>query len=94
MSEPEAGTDSAPSAASALFDLRTVIAALFLVYGVVLTVMGFVSNSPEQLAKAGGIDINLWAGLVMIVVGGIFVAWALLRPLQPPEVASDADDEG
>jgi quinol-cytochrome oxidoreductase complex cytochrome b subunit len=84
MSDTEAGTDAVPSKASALFDLRTVIAALFLVYGVVLTVMGFVSDSPEELAKAGGIDINLWSGIAMIVVGAIFVAWALLRPLQPP----------
>lgn len=79
-----AGNEAPPSASSALFDLRTVIAILFLVYGVVLTVMGFVSDSPEELAKAGGIDINLWAGIVMIVIGAGFVAWALLRPLKPP----------
>ncbi len=85
MSEKDAaGTEAVQSASSALFDLRTVIAILFLVYGAVLTVMGFVSDSPEELAKAGGIDINLWAGIVMIVIGAAFVAWALLRPLKPP----------
>ena len=85
MSDKETvGTEDAPSASSALFDLRTVIAILFLVYGVVLTVMGFVSDSPAELAKAGGIDINLWSGIVMIVIGAAFVAWALLRPLKPP----------
>jgi len=46
--------------------------------------MGFISDSPEELAKAGGIDINLWSGIVMIVIGAAFVAWALLRPLKPP----------
>ena len=77
MSDKETvGTGDAPSASSALFDLRTVIAILFLVYGVVLTVMGFVSDSPAELAKAGGIDINLWSGIVMIVIGAAFVAWA------------------
>ena len=85
MSDKETG--AAPSASSALFDLRTVIAILFLVYGVVLTVMGFASNSPEELAKSGGIDINLWSGIVMIVIGAAFVAWALLRPLKPPAPA-------
>lgn len=76
--------EAVQSASSALFDLRTVIAILFLVYGVVLAVMGFVSDSPAELAKAGGIDINLWSGIVMIVIGAAFVAWALLRPLRPP----------
>ncbi len=71
------------SAASTLFDLRTVIAMLFIVYGVVLTIMGITSNSKEDQAKDGGININLWTGLVMIVVAGSFFAWAYLRPLHP-----------
>ena len=84
MSDKENATEAAPSASAALFDLRTVIAILFLVYGVVLTVLGLVSDSPAELAKSGGIDINLWSGIVMVVVGAAFVAWALLRPLKPP----------
>lgn len=88
MSDKEtAGTEAAPGASSTLFDLRTVIAILFLVYGAVLTVMGFTSDTPEELAKSGGIDINLWSGIVMIVIGAAFVAWALLRPLKPPTAA-------
>lgn len=88
MSDKEAaGTEAVQSASSALFDLRTVIAILFLVYGVVLTVLGLVSDTPEELAKSGGIDINLWSGVVMIVIGAGFVAWALLRPLKPPAPA-------
>ncbi|MBN9101410.1 MULTISPECIES: hypothetical protein [unclassified Pseudonocardia] len=91
MSDKEpVDTDAVRSASSALFDLRTVIAILFLVYGVVLTVMGFVSDTPAELAKSGGIDINLWSGIVMIVIGAGFVAWALLRPLKPP-VADEAE---
>ena len=35
-------------------------------------------------AKAGGIDINLWSGIVMIVVAALFALWAWLRPLVPP----------
>ena len=88
MSDKEA-VGTAPNASAALFDLRTVIAVLFLVYGAVLTVMGFVSDSPEELAKSGGIDMNLWTGLTMLVIGGLFITWALLRPLQPP-AAEDA----
>ena len=72
------------SAASQLFDLRTVIAVLFGVYGVILTVMGLFFEGEAELAKAGGIDINLWSGLGMIVAAALFVLWVRLRPLVPP----------
>lgn len=69
-----------PSAAGSLFDLRTVIAVLFGVYGVILTLLGLFGGSPEELAKSGGIDINLWTGIGMLVVAAIFVTWQRLRP--------------
>lgn len=72
-----------PSAASQLFDLRTVIAVLFGVYGIVLTVMGLFTGEAE-LAKAGGININLWSGIGMILAAAFFLVWVWLRPLVPP----------
>lgn len=73
--------DSTPSVSSAaLFDLRTVIAVLFGIYGVILTILGLLGTSPADLEKAGGIALNLWTGIGMIVVAGVFVAWLLLRP--------------
>jgi len=72
-------TDKAPRSAT-LFDLRTVIAVLFGIYGAVLTVLGLLGSSPEQLAKAGGINLNLWTGIGMLVVAGLFVLWLVLRP--------------
>jgi hypothetical protein len=86
VTEPEETHHHAisPSAASQLFDLRTVIAVLFGVYGIILTVMGLFFTDEDDLAKAGGIDINLWSGLVMIVVAALFVLWVRLRPLVPP----------
>lgn len=69
-----------PAATASLFDLRTVIAVLFGVYGVILTILGLIGSSPEQLAKAGGINLNLWTGIGMLVVAAIFTAWLLLRP--------------
>ena len=65
-------------ASSGLFDLRYLIGGLFTVYGVVLIVASFfVSN-----AKAGGIDIDLWLGLGMLILGVFFLLWARARPLQ------------
>jgi hypothetical protein len=90
VSEPEgntvdhSATETAPSAASQLFDLRSIIALLFGVYGIILLVMGLFFESPGELEKAGGININLWSGIIMIVVAALFALWAYLRPLVPP----------
>ncbi|GAA1294740.1 hypothetical protein GCM10009609_75170 [Pseudonocardia aurantiaca] len=90
MTEPEettaddGGPREAPSAASQLFDLRTIIAVLLGGYGIVLTIMGAFFVDEAQLAKAAGIDINLWTGIVMLVVAALFVLWARLRTLVPP----------
>ncbi len=73
MSEP------VKSAAAKLFDIRIMIGALFVVYGVILTIYGFVIT-PAELAKAAGININLWLGLGMIVLALMFLLWAKLNP--------------
>ena len=65
-----------------LFDLRMIIGVLFLVYGVILTITGALDGSAE-LSKAEGVRINLWTGLALLVIGGIFLAWDLARPDDP-----------
>lgn len=78
-------TSSTPtSAASKLFDLRLLIGGLFTFYGVVLTIYSFF-DSDAEIAKAANIRINLWLGLGMLVLGLLFLLWARLGPLQPPE---------
>jgi xanthine/uracil/vitamin C permease (AzgA family) len=62
------------------FDLRRIIGGLFLLYGIVLTIIGAFDSS-AQVTKAAGVRINLWAGLGMIVFAVLFIAWALWRPL-------------
>src|SRR5919107_5359255 len=71
-----------PSArrAANLFDLRRIIGGLFIVYGVLLTVLGLF-DSQEAIDKAAGVNINLWAGLGMLVFGLLMITWALTRPL-------------
>jgi predicted ABC-type sugar transport system permease subunit len=82
-SEDPAGTTDSGRAGQAanLFDLRRIIGGLFVVYGVILTVVGLVSTSDADIAKAAGVHVNLLAGIGMLVMGGLFIAWALLRPL-------------
>jgi hypothetical protein len=66
--------------AAELFDVRTVIGGLFLFYGVLIGLAGVFATDAE-VAKAQGVNINLWTGLAMLAVGGLFVLWLTLRPL-------------
>ncbi|WP_372408144.1 hypothetical protein [Streptomyces luteireticuli] len=72
------------------FDIRLVIGGLFTVYGVVVTVAG-ITASDEDLAKAQGININLWTGLGMLALGVLFLAWLRLRPAAPPRRGEEPD---
>ena len=78
-------SDAPVSGASKLFDLRVLIGGLFTLYGVVLTILGLLA-SKTALAKAAGININLWSGLGMLLLGVFFLLWWRLRPLhrEPP----------
>ena len=67
-----------------LFDIRVIIGALLALYGVILTVLGFIGASDAAAAFQVGVNINLWAGLGMLVVGIGFVVWARLRPIVVP----------
>ena len=63
-----------------LFDLRRIIGGLFVVYGTLLLVLGLFA-SDEDIDKAAGVNVNLWAGVGMLVFGLLMIAWALIRPL-------------
>lgn len=76
MTEPEAPVERT---GSTLFDLRTVIAMLFGTYGVLLTAIGFF-NTGQQLVKSGGLNLNLWTGVGMLIFTGLLVLWLRLRP--------------
>lgn len=80
-----------PPLSAILLDLRGVIGLLFVVYGVVLTILGIAGESPADLAKAGGINLNLWTGLAMLLGGIIFYAWVFTKPPMPPS-PSDVED--
>ena len=84
-----AQTTSTGRRTAGLFDIRTIIGSLLAVYGVVLTLMGLFGDTEEQ--KTGGINANLWAGLVLLLVGVGFVLWARLRPVVVP-AEKDAGD--
>ncbi len=55
------------------------IGGLFVVYGVMLTVAGF-GTSDKNRAKAAGININLWLGIGMFVLGVLFLVVVQAQP--------------
>ena len=93
-SGPDGGTSGTakPSVTEVLFDLRTVIGGLFLVYGLVCLIWGITSFTDADSQRTGGVNLNLWAGLGMLAVGAFFVAWSLRRPVLAAATADDADD--
>jgi hypothetical protein len=81
------------SRSASLFDLRLIIGALFVLYGVVLTIVG-IFDSQAELDRAAGVRINLWIGLGMLALGALFLLWMRLRPLRTegPSAAARAED--
>jgi hypothetical protein len=73
--------------AANLFDVRRLIGGLFVIYGVILVILGL-GASDASIEKSADMNVNLWSGLGMLVLGALFLAWAFMRPL------SDALDDG
>ena len=73
------------------FDVRLIITLLLGVYGLVLTVLGLFFVTDEDVHKGADVNINLWTGIAMLVVGASFALWARLRPLRVPDDESTED---
>ncbi|KAA6221401.1 hypothetical protein CP973_04925 [Streptomyces albofaciens JCM 4342] len=80
--------------AARLFDIRLIIGGLFTLYGVIVMIAGFTASDAD-LKKAEDININLWTGVGMLLLGLFFLAWIKLRPIAPPtaeEIAALQED--
>ena len=78
--------------AGASLDLRYPIGGLFVVLGAILAGFGLATRDDAAMyVPSGGVNINLWWGLVMLVVGVIFLLLARRghrRPAATPEGAA------
>jgi hypothetical protein len=68
--------------AARIFDLRRIISGLFVLYGIIVTIAG-INPSDSSLDKSEGVNINLWTGLGMLLLGIFFLVWLKLRPTPP-----------
>ncbi len=67
------------------FDIRTFIAALMGIYGVVLVLTGIFGGDDTTTGKAEG-NPNLYVGIGLLVFAGLMQGWAMLRPTVIDEV--------
>ena len=72
-------------------DLRLLIGVLFIIYGVIVALCGVIDPAAD-VAKTGGIQINLWSGIGMLIFGGIFLVWDILRPLPAEDIIASAEE--
>ena len=87
-----ADTETREERAANLFDLRRIIGGVFVVWGVLLTILGLFDTDAE-IEKAAGVNINLWTGLVLLLMATFFLVWALTRPLSDELAEADGEVE-
>ena len=95
--EPSGRTSTTkPPASSTLLErlteLRMIIAILFGIYGIVCLIWGLGFTTARDLERAAGINVNLLAGIAMLVFAALFALWALLKPLEQTTAAEEPDE--
>ena len=83
-------SEEAGSGAARLFDVRRIIGGLFTLYGVLVLGAGIVDGKSAS-DKASGIDINIWTGLGMLLLGLGMLAWMALRPVDVRAVQDEME---
>jgi hypothetical protein len=80
MADTNPPADDRAAHAANLFDLRRIIGGLFIAWGVLLIILG-ITDSDAEITRAADVNINLFAGIGMLVFGLLMITWALTRPL-------------
>ncbi|SDT09415.1 hypothetical protein [Microlunatus soli] len=74
------------------FDLRRILGALFGVYGIIVLLVGIVNHSTDG-DKTGGIQINIWTGIAMLIAGLLFLLWDRLAPVPAEDIVSSLEQQ-
>jgi hypothetical protein len=74
------------------FDLRRILGGLFVIYGLIVGIIGVV-NFQSDLDRTNGIAINLWTGGAMLVLGILFFVWDFARPVPEEDILTSREEE-
>lgn len=88
---PDPDDERATRHTAGAFDIRNFIGMLLGLFGVILLAMGLFADPETE--KTGGVNANLWAGIVLVAVAAFFIAWAKLRPIVVPEHVDLVEDD-
>jgi len=62
-------------------DIKIPIGLMFTILGLLLSIFGLATGGDSELySRSLGININLWTGLAMLVIGLLMLATTKLRP--------------
>ncbi len=75
-----------------LFDIRAFTGALMLIFGVIVTIVGL-NATDADIEKAAGLRLALILGVIMLVMGVIFISWLLIRPPELIEAHEMTEDD-
>ena len=63
-----------------LADIRVVIGAVLSIIGLFLLVCSAFLNGPDETAKTGGVNANLWSGLGLVAIAVLMILWWAAEP--------------
>ena len=63
-----------------LADIRVVIGAALGLIGLFLLVCSAFLNGPDEMAKTGDVNANLWSGLGLVVIAVLMILWWVAEP--------------
>ncbi|NYF98105.1 hypothetical protein [Janibacter cremeus] len=94
MSNDQSGTEgrSRRHTAGAL-DVRNIIGALLVIYGVILLLVHFISGSDTATSGPTHEQANLWTGAALLVAGILFFVWTRVRPIVVDEAEQQRLEE-
>ena len=62
-------------------DIKIPIGLMFAILGLLLTIFGLATNGDTELYKRSlDINVNLWTGLVMVLIGVFMLATSKIKP--------------
>jgi hypothetical protein len=89
---PEVSEEDAKKAAN-LLDIRRIIGGVLVIYGVLITAAGIFGSDADK-HQAAGVNVNLYAGLAILVGGALFLVWAFTRPFEDVEEGEEGPGSG